>query len=200
MQPDELWIQRARKGDADAFDSLLMPYETRIYAICLRMMGNREDAMDCAQETMLRVFRSLTDYRGQSAFPTWIYRIATNICLDTLRRRKVRSTSSLDAMLEDGFTPADTAPMPEQTQEVQERRAILERGIASLPDDMRAALVLRDIQGLSYEEVSSILQINMNTVKSRINRAREKLRTLLLQTPELFDRSCVYGYKRRDNV
>ena len=90
MQENQRLIKRAQRGDSDAFEELVSPYESRIFAICLRIMGNREDALDCAQDAMLRIFRALGEYRFQAAFTTWLFRITTNVCLDALRRQKVR--------------------------------------------------------------------------------------------------------------
>ena len=103
VQSDEVLLRRAQKGDADAFEELMAGQESRMYAIALRMMGNREDAQDCAQEAMVRIYRAMSAFKGQSSLATWIYRITMNTCLDELRRRKVRKVSSLDSMLEAGW-------------------------------------------------------------------------------------------------
>lgn len=200
MQQDALLLRRAQNGDARAFDDLVTPHEKRIYALCLRMSGNREDALDCAQEAMLRIWRSVGSYRKQSSFSTWIYRIATNTCLDMLRKRKVRPSVSLDALTEAGFIPPDATADPHIKAEASARQQALLDGIAALQPDMRAALVLRDVQGFSYEEVAAILDTPIGTVKSRINRAREKLRTILYQNVELFGASRVYGGERRKDA
>lgn len=200
MHPEdatEKMIRQAANGDALAFETLIEPYEKRLYALCLRIAGNREDAMDCAQEAMLRIWRSLPKYRFQSALTTWCYRIATNACLDLLRRHRARPQVSLDALTEDGFAPADEISRegnPEENSEENARRAALQQAILALPPEMRAALVLRDVQGLSYDEISEILTLPAGTVKSRLNRAREKLRQALLENSrnlELFSNSRV---------
>ena len=200
MQQDALLLRRAQNGDAQAFDELMTVHEKRIYALCLRMTGNREDALDCAQEAMLRIWRALGSYRKQASFSTWVYRVATNTCLDYLRKKKTRPSVSLDAMEDDGFSPSDASGDPVQQSEAAARKRTLAAGIASLPPDMRAALVLRDVQGFSYEEVSDILDTPLGTVKSRINRAREKLRSILFQNAELFGDARVYGRERRKDL
>ena len=200
MQQDALLLRRAQNGDAQAFDELMTVHEKRIYALCLRMTGNREDALDCAQDAMLRVWRALGSYRKQASFSTWVYRVATNTCLDYLRKKKTRPSVSLDAMEDDGFSPSDASGDPVQQSEAAARKRTLAAGIASLPPDMRAALVLRDVQGFSYEEVSDILDTPLGTVKSRINRAREKLRSILFQNAELFGDARVYGRERRKDL
>lgn len=200
MQEDALLIRRAQKGDAQAFETLVAPYEKKIYALCLRMLGNREDALDCAQEAMLRIWRAMGTYKKQASFSTWSYRIATNTCLDLLRRKKVRPSISLDGLAEAGYLPADSQTGPEAMAESSARKQALERGIASLPEDLRAAIVLRDIQGFSYEEVAEVLRTPLGTVKSRINRAREKLRKLLYPDGELFAAEAVYTNERRKDA
>lgn len=184
-------IQRAGRGDAYAFEQLMAAHEGRMYAVALRMCGNREDAQDCLQEAMLRVYRAMSSFKGQSSFSTWVYRITMNSCLDELRRRKSRTATSLDAMLENGFAPSDESDTPEQNSLRNEQRRVMERAIANLPEDMRAAVVLRDIQGCSYEEIAQALSANVGTIKSRISRGREKLRAALSEQPELFGRRPV---------
>ena len=184
-------IKRAAKGDSDAFEALSRAHESRMYAVTLRMCGSREDAQDCLQEAMVRIYRALDSFRGQSSFGTWVYRITMNTCLDELRRRKVRQSTSLDAMLETGWSPTDDTNTPEKNSLRSEQRRSIEKAIGTLPEDMKAAVVLRDIQGFSYEEIAKILSANVGTIKSRISRGREKLREALLKEPELFDRSLV---------
>ena len=184
-------IRRAGRGDAYAFEQLMAAHENKMYAVALRMCGNREDAQDCLQEAMLRVYRAMSGFKGQSSFSTWVYRITMNSCLDELRRRKSRTATSLDAMLENGFSPSDESDTPEQSSLRSEQRRVLERAIAELPEDMRAAIVLRDIQGCSYDEIAHALDANVGTIKSRISRGREKLRAVLSEQPELFGRRPV---------
>ena len=198
MQENQRLIKRAQRGDSDAFEELVSPYETRIFAICLRIMGNREDALDCAQDAMLRIFRALGEYRFQAAFTTWLFRITTNVCLDALRRQKVRPSTSLDAMMDEGFSPPDPAASPEEALDERESMRAVREGIAKLPADMRAALVLRDVQGLPYEEVAQILHLNLGTVKSRISRARDRLRKLVLESQEQTAKSYVQSSERRN--
>lgn len=174
-----------------AFEQLMQIHENKMYAVSLRMCGNREDALDCTQEAMIRVYRALDSFKGQSSFATWVYRITMNTCLDELRRRKVRPSSSLDALLDTGWSPTDGEETPEEYTISQEQKRMLERAIADLPEDMRAAVVLRDIQGYSYDEIAQILEANVGTIKSRISRGRERLRAILLRQPELFERHPV---------
>ena len=185
MNEQEL-IDRAARGDGPAFNELLGSHEKRMYAICLRMCGNPDDAQDCLQEAMLRVFRAIGSFKSQSAFSTWLYRVTMNTCLDEFRRKKNKQSVSLDAMLETGWSPAGEEAIPEKHMIEQEQRSAVRAAIADLPEDMRSVIVLRDVQGFSYEEIAGILDANIGTVKSRISRGREKLREKIMQHPELF--------------
>lgn len=186
MNEDKL-IARAARGDAAAFNELLGAYEKKMYAVCLRMSGNHEDAQDCLQETMLRVYRAISGFKRQSSFSTWLYRVAMNTCLDELRKKRNRPSTSLDGLLETGWSPSDEFDTPERHALERERQQEIRRAIAELPEDMRAAVVLRDIEGLPYEEIARVLDINVGTIKSRISRGREKLREKMQAKAELFD-------------
>lgn len=181
-------IQRASDGDAAAFNSLMGMHERRMYAVALRMCGNPEDAQDCLQEAMLRVWRAVSGFKAQSSFGTWVYRITMNTCLDELRKRKNRPNTSLDGLVDAGWSPADEDDTPERHALRGEVRASLQGFIRELPEDMRAAIVLRDIQGYAYDEIADILGTNVGTIKSRISRGREKLREKIASRSELFDR------------
>jgi len=176
LQETNRLIRHAQGGDAQAFEQLIAPFEQKVFALCLRIVGNREDASDCAQETFIRIYRSLTDYRIQASFSTWIYRIATNVCLDSLRKRKIRPAVSLDELMESGYAPVDAYSGVEDGLMRRDMTKALAAGIRELPPILRVAVVLRDVRGLSYEEVSKILRLNLGTVKSRISRGRERLR------------------------
>ena len=181
-------IERASDGDAASFNTLMGMHERRMYAVALRMCGNPEDAQDCLQEAMLRVYRSISGFKSQSSFSTWVYRITMNTCLDELRRRKARPAASLDGMLDAGWSPVDAGESPEGHAMRQETRRALQGFMSELPEDMRAAVVLRDVQGYSYEEIAEALETNIGTIKSRISRGRERLREKIAGRPELFDR------------
>jgi len=181
-------IERASRGDEQAFNTLMSMHERRMYAVAIRMCGNYDDAQDCLQEARIRVYRSISGFKAQSSFSTWVYRITMNTCLDELRRRKSRPNTSLDNLLDTGWSPAETGDGPEQHVLHREKRAELERMISELPEDMRAAIVLRDIQGMAYDDIAIALNANIGTIKSRISRARERLREKISAQSELFDR------------
>ena len=180
-------IQKASGGDASAFNNLMSLHEKRMYAVALRMCGNREDAQDCLQEAMLRIYRSIGSFKGQSSFSTWAYRITMNTCLDELRRKKNKQSTSLDSLLDVGWSPTDESNAPERKAIQSELRNTLHAAIRALPEDMRSAIVLRDMQGMVYEEIAQALNVNVGTIKSRISRGREKLREKLKNITELFD-------------
>lgn len=184
-------IERASGGDSAAFNYLMETHERRMYAVALRMCGNREDAQDCLQEAMLRIYRALNGFKGQSTFSTWVYRITMNTCLDELRRKKNKQNASLDSLLDAGWSPKDEDNTPEKHAIQREMKERLHNAIRDLPEDMRSAVVLRDIHGLSYDEIAQTLNINVGTIKSRISRGREKLRAELKGISELFDTNHV---------
>lgn len=195
-------IERCRKGDLAAFDELVGMYEKKAYNLAYRMTGNHEDASDVAQEAFLRVFNSLGDFRGDASFSTWLYRIVSNVCWDELRRRRRHFAASLDepvATEEGGYVRQvmDHSPGPEESLERKELQAVVQEGINELSPDHRFAVILRDIKGLSYEEIADILDCSLGTVKSRLNRARNALKEKLL-AKELFATRAVQTGERRD--
>ncbi len=191
QRDDDRLVDLAIDGDQRAFEILMEKHESKMYAVALRMCKNREDAQDCLQDAMLRIYKALPTFKGQSSFSTWAYRITMNTCLDDLRRKKVRQASSLDQMLEVGWAPVDENNTAERHLENSELKRNLSRAIQTLPEEMRAAVVLRDVQGFSYEEIANMLSTNVGTVKSRISRGREKLREILSRNQELFGDSSV---------
>ena len=155
---DELLLRRARQGDPEAFESLLTPLEGRIWRICWHYTGERESASDCAQETMLKIWRSLDSYRGDCAFETWVYRIAANCCLDAARKAKRDRSQSIEPLREAGFDPPDPEPGTEEKVIAADRRQRLREGIAQLPEDQREALVMTQLERLSYEDAAAQLE------------------------------------------
>jgi RNA polymerase sigma-70 factor (ECF subfamily) len=150
-------LAKARRGDADAFEQLVTPYERKLYAVCLRMMASPQDAQDALQDAMLRMWRGLPDFDERSRFATWAYRVVTNTCLDALRKQKNRVASSLEALQEGGYLPEDPASSPEEAVIQRTREQAVRDALAELLPEARAALVLRDIQGESYERVAEAL-------------------------------------------
>lgn len=161
---DSVLVRAAQNGDVDAFEELVRRYQASIYRVALRMLGSRADAQDAAQETFVRAWRALPRFRHDSTISTWLYRIVTRRALDKIAAR--RTTGTLDEVeLEAGPDPAHTA-------ERRERFRAVGKAIANLPPDQRAALVLREFEGLSYQEVANVLGTSLPAVKGRIHRAR----------------------------
>lgn len=178
---EQKWIAAAREGDQGAFEELVRLYEKRVLALTQRMCKNPEDAAEAAQEAFFAAWRGLKNFRGDSSFSTWIYRLASNACVDLLRREGKRQAAvSLDNE-ELNLDLPSPLPSPQEEAERQELRERIEAGLQALPPEYRAALVLREIQQLRYDEIGQVLNVDIGTVKSRINRGRKKLRSFLLE-------------------
>lgn len=182
---DELLLKKAQLGDPDAFTVLMTDYESFVWRVCWHYIGVREDASDCAQEAMVKIWRGLSSFRFDCAFETWVYRIAANCCMDFLRRTKRRPESPLDPLTGQGFDPPDPSPGPEDQAVRQDEHARLREAIVSLPEDQRDALSLTQLEGKSYEETARMLGVSEGTVKSRVNRARGRLKDMLGRRQEL---------------
>lgn len=176
---------RARQGDLSAFNELVIEYQSLVFNLCFRMLGQAQAAEDVAQDAFVAAWRNIATLRGEN-FRPWMLRIAANLCRDELRRRVRRPSSSLDMALEAGVPePADDEPAPEDVALVGELRDHLQAALLQLPEDQRTAVVLCDIQGLDYAEIATVMQTSLGTVKSRIARGRLKLREVLRREPEL---------------
>ena len=180
-------IARLQKRDEAAFEELIRQYEKKVYTLCFRMCSNSEDAEEAAQDAFLALWRGIDRFRQESSLSTWIYRLATNACIDTLRRRKKQSGSvSLDD--EELFVDAvDTSPQPQETVEYREAQKLLQEGLSALPEEYRKVLILREIEGLSYTEIAECASLELGTVKSRISRGRSLLRNFLSGNGNFFE-------------
>ena len=184
MTEQEL-VRAAAGGDTEAFERLVETYENKIYTLALRMSGSPDDAVDIAQEAFLAAWRGLPAFRGEAGFATWLYRLASNAAIDYLRRqRKQRGELSLDDE-ELGLDAVDAGPGPQDAAEGEEVRSAVAAGLGALSEGHRQVLVLRELQGLSYEEIAAVLAVDLGTVKSRISRARSALRKILLENGNL---------------
>ena len=187
---DEL-VRRAQSGDLDAFEALVRSHEKTVYNLALRMTNQPQDAEDMAQEAFLKVWRALPDFRWECKFSVWLYRIVSNVCLDWLRRQSRRPTVSLSAEDEDGEEAEREVPderhSPERLLEQKLTREAVQRGLETLPEEQRQILLLREIRGLSYEEIGQALSLEPGTVKSRLFRARKKLADWLVQDGNIPD-------------
>ncbi len=162
-------VVRATRGDGEAFAALVEPYQKRLYNLAFRMTGHREEAADIVQDSLLRAYTSLKSFHAQAAFGTWLYKVATNVCLDALRRRKRQPEISAKP-------PAGGEGQGEDPSPAWERRQSIQKAVTGLPPELRAAVVLRDIQGFAYEEIAAILGLTPENVKTRIHRGRALLR------------------------
>ena len=185
-------IERCQQGDLKAFDRLVDKYASWVYQIAFRMTNDRDDADDIAQEAFIRAFSAISKFKQRSSFSTWLYRIAVNVCHDELKRRK-RAPQPMSALQseDDSEDPiaqlaANESSDPAEIVEARERQRAVQQAIGSLPEHYRMVLILRDLQGLSYEEIAQVVGDRVGTVKSRINRARLALREKLEPNMELF--------------
>ena len=180
-------LKLASKGDMNAFEALILQYEKFIYNIAWRIMGNAEDAKDASQEVIIKIYNNLAACASMEHMRAWVARVTHNVCMDELRRRKGKATLSYDDTQNNDDAPqqfTDPADGPETLLLRKELAAQIEAGLKLLSDEHRALIVLRDVQGLSYEEVAQATQTPLGTVKSRLSRGRHKLKQILLKTQE----------------
>ncbi len=192
MEREQELIAKAKAGDVSAFETLIVEHQKRIFAIAYRIAGNPEDAADMTQEVLVKIFKNLSKFRGNAKFSTWVYRVATNTCFDEQKKLRRHENYSLDQEIEteDGSMAAslaDDGPTPDETAERNQVRSAVHAAIRQLGEDHQKVIILRDIEGFSYDEIADMLQCSVGTVKSRINRARATLKKILVQNRELFD-------------
>jgi RNA polymerase sigma-70 factor (ECF subfamily) len=181
-------IDRSRNGDLEAFNAIVARYQDRVFNLCFQMLGHRQAAEDAAQEAFISAYRAVARVRGDN-IRAWLFRIASNVCIDEIRRRKRQPASSLDAARSDDERPLDVpdaAPGPETLALRSELAASLRSELLLLPDDQRLAIILCDIEGLDYHEIAAAMNCSLGTVKSRISRGRSRLREHLQGKTELF--------------
>lgn len=189
-------IGKAKQGDVEAFEKLIEGCQKKVFNIAFRMLGNFDDASELSQEVFLKAYKSIKNFKGDTLFNTWIYKVTTNACLDEIRKRKNKKVVSLDEDIEIGGNEMkrqikDDSPGPELTAEDNELKRAVKDSINMLSEEYRTVIVLRDIQGFSYEEISGIIKCPEGTVKSRINRARQALKKILQQKKELINEEYV---------
>ena len=181
-------IDAARQGDVSSFNRLVLSYQSMVYNLAYRILGDRHAAADATQDAFLSAFKGIGKFRGGS-FKAWLLRIVTNACYDQLRRKQRRPTASLDALLVVEPVPirslTDPGESPEEHALRQELSRAIQVGIGTLPPEQRVTLVLSDVQGLSYQEIAEVTGASLGTVKSRLSRARGKMRDFLLEQREL---------------
>lgn len=188
---DNLLIDRAKAGDRSAFDMLVSKHERRAYQYAYRLTTSQDEAMDIVAEAFVRVYNAIQNFRGQSAFTTWLYRIITNCYLDMKKKDKSKHTVSIDAGLDSTGAEIerqiqDPNASPDVTAEKNERERVIQIALKKLPDYQQAMLLMYHVEMLSYEEIAESLDLPLGTVKSRLNRARISLREILQKDMELF--------------
>jgi RNA polymerase sigma-70 factor, ECF subfamily len=184
-------IERCKAGDRSAYDTLIRAYEKRVYNLAYRLCGHYDEANDISVDAFLRVYQALKLFRGDANFSTWLFRIVTNVYLDRRKRSRNKQHLSLEEYIELEENSVarqieDTAPTPSVVAEQRERQDLLQQAIQALPDYQRAMIVLYHTEGLAYDEIASVLNLPIGTVKSRLNRARLTLREKLEPLKELF--------------
>ena len=181
MDPDGALVEAAASGSREAFDELVRRHQTAIVSLVRVLTAGRDDPEDLAQEVFVRAWRSLRTFRGDSAFRTWLHRVAINVVRtsQTRRTRLLRVFVPFGGMGEQDAPPPEAPDVDERVDDALARRQIVERALATLPEDLRLAVTLRDLQGLDYKEIAAALGVPIGTVESRIFRARQRLRPLL---------------------
>lgn len=198
MTDDKALIKKAQKGDTGAFEKILKNYENVIYGIAYRYAGSQDDAADMAQEIFIKMFRNINGFRFKSKLSTWIYRVAVNTCIDMIKKSdRDKAAYSLD----DGYTDdegemcygeiADTSLLPDEVIIKGEVKDAVNTALSCLSEDYRTVIILRDMQGLTYDEIAEVIDCSVGTVKSRISRGRKNLREILSQNRELFEKYYV---------
>jgi RNA polymerase sigma-70 factor, ECF subfamily len=180
LDPDLALLAAVADGDGHAFERLVSRHQDRLVAVCERLLGNREDARDAAQDVFLKVYRGAAAFRPQGRVSTWLYRVAVNHCLNRMRRRKIAQFLSFGALGGDEpdapeFDPPSDAPDPRQALESRQRWQVTRKTIDALPTNQRAVLVLAKFEGLAYKEIAEVLGITMGAVESRLFRAMRRL-------------------------
>jgi RNA polymerase sigma-70 factor (ECF subfamily) len=183
---DLILIERAREGDLEAFNDLVLCYQELLFALIVRMVPDRDQASDCVQEAFFNAYRNMANFRGGSV-RSWLSRIAINAAMDTQRLRKRRPVEPYPELEDDSWQPpADASADPVNTSLTAERHRALNQALAQITDDQRSAIVLYDVEGYDYAEIAEMTGVSLGTVKSRIHRGRLALRTLLTDRMELF--------------
>jgi len=181
-------VNRAKAGDLAAFEELLLAYQSKVYGLCRQLTGHSEDAQDLAQEAFIRAYRAIGSFRGEADFGTWLHRVTVNIWLN--QRRKLSSKQTVVSLDEtyrddDGGNPrreiADDSADPQMALETKELQQLVRVALLDLSEEHRAVLVLREMEGYSYEEVARMLDCTLGTVKSRLNRARGAIKRRIIE-------------------
>ncbi len=177
LQREQILIKQAKKGDVECFEELIKQHQQFAYNIALRMLGNAEDAKDATQDALIKVYKNMKNYREDSKFSTWLYRIVANVCKDILRKNKDLLVSDDEIILQIPETDSDLDPV--SAYEKNEVKVQINQALEEVPEPFKTSLILFDINGMSYAEISEIQGVALGTVRSRIHRARGYMRVIL---------------------
>lgn len=179
-------IRGFKDGDVSSFEQLVLKYQDKVYNLCRHMLGSAHDADDAAQDTFTKAYQNLNNFRPEASFYTWLYRIAVNTCLDYKKRPFFQSVfgSHVEGDNESGIEPVSGEPSPEKLYESKQLRYALGTSLGKLSLKLRAVIILKEVEGLSYEQIAGVLDVSIGTVKSRISRAREELKELMKEFRE----------------
>jgi RNA polymerase sigma-70 factor (ECF subfamily) len=178
-------VRKVLAGDVNAFEQLVVENQKSVYNLALKIMKNESDALDVSQDVFLKAYTNLENFRGDSRFSVWLYRLAYNACIDASRKSKTGMNISLTVQDEDSESAeldlADTKPLPEEETERRETQREVQAAIQELPEDQRKIIVMREFSDMAYEDIAASLGISVGTVKSRLSRARKNLAKILIQ-------------------
>ena len=205
MENEQNLLKKAKNGDIEAFEKLIEGYQKKVFNIAFRMLGNYEDASELAQEVFIKIFKGIKSFKEESTFSTWVHKITTNTCLDEIRKNKNIINISIDEELKQENSNihmqiVDNSPTPELVFEQKEIRNTVLKAIEKLSGEHRAAIILRELQGFNYEEISIILKCPIGTVKSRINRAKQELKEILKDKKELISKEFVKIKSKEESI
>lgn len=190
-------VKQASNGEVSAFEELILPHQKKIYNIALHYTKNHDDALEISQEALIKAFKNIKNFKGESAFSTWLFRIATNTCIDSYRKNININYVYIDEEIDNDqdsnikFELKSHLPEPATAYLQKELRGIIKVALNSIPIELKTVVVLRDIHGFCYEEISGIVGAPLGTIKSRISRARQFLKEILLKDRELINKRDV---------
>lgn len=179
IDDEKHWVNKLRRGEKEAFQKLYEEYHQKVYSTAVTMLGNAEDAEDAVQEIFMKIYRKVSEFNGTSKIGTWLYRIAVNVCIDHVRRSKVRHARSFSVKEDSIINRPEIGVEAEKKVTLSELNKITTKAISRLSPKLRTVVVLRDLQGMAHSEIAEILGCSKGTVSSRLNRGRLKLRALL---------------------
>ncbi len=198
---EDVLIKRAKNGEVAAFEALVSAYERRVYTLAIRSTNSHEDALDITQEVFLKAYKSISSFRGDSGFSTWLYRITMNQCVDFARRKKNITVQSIDDDNLLQLPDTKESNQPEHSLEKSELRKELDTALDMVSQEHRAVVIMRDVVGMKYSDIAKTLEVEEGTVKSRLARARSALRKILIERGNIsLPSTSKQSERRRENA